>query len=190
MFVFTISQVAVIVERHPWSFEAIAQASVELIVIYWMYGGFAWLTNTLGTATTRQRIVLLAGMAAFLVVSLAVPGAFGRDDLAFGVAYLVLNLVHLGGFLLRGSATFAAMVRLGGTNVLAALLIVAAGFTSAAARWPLWIAAVLIQILAGAADEHAGQFRAERRAFRRAARLDDHHRPRRIAGRRRARRAG
>ena len=30
------------------------------------------------------------------------------------IAYLMLNLVHLGGFLLRGSATFAAMLRLGG----------------------------------------------------------------------------
>ena len=59
----------------------------------------------------------------------------------------MLNLVHLGGFLLRGSATFAAMLRLGGTNVLAALLILAAGFTSGSARWPLWIAALLIQIL-------------------------------------------
>ncbi len=158
VFVFTISQVAVIVELHPWSFAAIAQAAVELVVIYWMYGGFAWLTNTLGTASTRQRIVLLAGMAAFLIVSLAVPGAFGGDDLAFGAAYLVLNLVHLGGFLLRGSATFAAMLRLGGTNLVAALLILAAGFTSGSARWALWIAALLIQIVPALLSNTPGNF--------------------------------
>jgi low temperature requirement protein LtrA len=147
VFVFTVSQVAVIVELHPWSFEAIAQAFVELIAIYWMYGGFAWLTNTFGSAGIRLRIVLLSAMAAFLVVSLAVPRAFGSADLAFGIAYLVLTLVHLTGFWLRGSATFPAMLRLGGTNVIAALLILCASATSGAAHWPFWIVAVLVQIV-------------------------------------------
>ena len=112
-----------------------------------MYGGFAWLTNTLGSSSARQRAVLLAGMAAFFVVSLAVPRAFEQDGVAFGVAYLVLTLVHVAGFLLRGSATFAAMLRIGATNVLAALLILGAGFTHGGWHWPLWIAAVLVQFV-------------------------------------------
>lgn len=147
VFVFTITQVALIVERRPGSVEAIAQAFAELLVIYWMYGGFAWLTNTLGTATIRQRVVLLAGMAAFLVVSLAVPRAFGADGVAFGVAYLVLTVVHLAGFLLRGSTTFPAMVRIGGTNLIAASLILAAGFTHGWWHWPFWLAAIVVQVV-------------------------------------------
>jgi low temperature requirement protein LtrA len=147
VFVFTVTQVARIIEEHPHSVAAVAQAFVELLVIFWMYGGFAWLTNTLGSRSARQRAVLLAGMAAFFVTSLAVPRAFGHDGVAFGIAYLVLNVVHLGGFLLRGSATLRAMLRIGATNLTAAVLILIAGFTDGGWHWPLWLAAVLVQIV-------------------------------------------
>jgi hypothetical protein len=33
-------------------------------------------------------------MASFLVMALAVPQAFGRDALAFGLAYLLVNVIH------------------------------------------------------------------------------------------------
>ena len=38
---------------------------------------------------------MLASMGAMLVVALAVPGAFGDDAVLFGVAYLVVRLLHL-----------------------------------------------------------------------------------------------
>jgi Bacterial low temperature requirement A protein (LtrA) len=119
VFVFTITQVAQIVEHHA-SWPTAAQALVELAVIYWMYGGYAWLTNTLGSRTQRQRVVLLLGMAAFLVVSLAVPRAFGHDGVAFGYAYLLLNVVHLVAFATGGVPGAArAMWLLGSINLLA-----------------------------------------------------------------------
>ena len=90
VFVFTITQIALIVEHHP-SWDSVAQALLVLLVIYWMYGGYAWLTNTVGTGGARQKVVLLLGMAAFLVTSLAVPRAFGPDAIAFGYAYLLLT---------------------------------------------------------------------------------------------------
>jgi low temperature requirement protein LtrA len=46
VFVFTITQIALIIEHEP-SWSSVAQAALELLVIFWMYGGFAWLTNTL-----------------------------------------------------------------------------------------------------------------------------------------------
>ncbi|MDQ6848676.1 MAG: low temperature requirement protein A [Actinomycetota bacterium] len=145
VFVFTITQVALIVEHRP-SWTTTAQAFIELLVIYWMYGGFAWLTNSLRASLPRQRVALLLGMAAFLVVSLAVPRAFEGDGVVFGVAYLALNIVHLVSFLVLGqSTTFAAMLRIGAANLAAAGLILAAGFVHGAAHWPFWIAAVAIQ---------------------------------------------
>lgn len=145
VFVFTITQVTFIVEHHP-SWETAAQALVELTVIYWMYGGFAWLTNALGSKTQRQRTVLLLGMAAFAVVSLAVPDAFGHDGVAFGYAYLLLNVVHLAGFLIGGVPSAAAtMRRLGAVNLSASGLLLAAGYLGGHWHWPLWVAAVLLQ---------------------------------------------
>lgn len=145
VFVFTITQVATIVEREP-SWAAVAQAALELTVIFWMYGGFAWLTNRIGTDAGRQRAVLLLGMAAFLVVSLAVPRAFGDDGVAFGWAYLGLNVVHLVGFVIGDvPAAVRVMVRVGSTNLVAAALVLVAGYAGAPWHWPLWAAAFVVQ---------------------------------------------
>ncbi|MFX8445411.1 low temperature requirement protein A, partial [Acinetobacter baumannii] len=42
------------------------------------------------------RVILLTAMAAMLIASLAVPHAFGRYGLIFGVAYFVVRSLHVG----------------------------------------------------------------------------------------------
>ena len=39
---------------------------------------------------------MLAATGGMLIVSLAAPGAFGRDALIFGVAYSIVRAIHLG----------------------------------------------------------------------------------------------
>ena len=53
------------VVHHP-DLSGIGHAAIELSVLAWMFGGYAWLTNTAGAITTSCRVVLLAGMAGFL----------------------------------------------------------------------------------------------------------------------------
>jgi low temperature requirement protein LtrA len=48
-------------------------------VLWWMYGGYVWLTNARTPSRTPERLLLLLGMAGFLIVGLAIPQAFGRD---------------------------------------------------------------------------------------------------------------
>ena len=147
VFVFTVTQVTSIVEHAP-SWSTVGQALLELLVIYWMYGGFAWFTNTLGASSPRQRTVLLLGLAAFLVVSLSVPRAFGTDAVAFGWAYLLLTVVHLCGFLFGGERALArAILPVAGPNLVAAALIVIAGYAGAPWHWALWGGAVAVQWL-------------------------------------------
>jgi low temperature requirement protein LtrA len=111
-----------------------------------MYGGYAWLTNTVGTEAARLRAVLLLGMAAFFVVSLAVPHAFGRDAVAFAWAYLLLTVIHLAGFLIGGVARAAAAMRnIGPQNLIAAGLILTAAYVGGDWHWWLWSAAVVLQ---------------------------------------------
>jgi low temperature requirement protein LtrA len=158
VFVFTITQLALIVERSP-GWPAVGQAVLELLVIYWMYSGFAWLTNTLGSAASRQQSVLLLGMAAFFIVSLAVPRAFGDDGVAFGYAYLLLTLVHLAGFVFGGVSALARAIRqVAGPNVLAAGLILGAGYAGGPWHWPLWAAAVAVQWLPPIVTGSASRF--------------------------------
>ena len=47
-------------------------------VIWWMYGGYAWLTNAVAPDRRAGACLLLGGMAAYLVLALAIPDAFSR----------------------------------------------------------------------------------------------------------------
>src|SRR5204863_1094981 len=99
-----------------------------LVVIWWMYGGYAWLTNVVAPDRATYQVLLLGGMAAFLVISLAVPTAFGGGGLAFGLAYVVVILVHAGLFTRsQAGASGTAILRVAPLNLVAALAIVAAG---------------------------------------------------------------
>jgi len=48
-------------------------------VPWWMYAGYVWLTNARPPTRTPGRLLLLLGMAGFLIVGLALPRAFGGD---------------------------------------------------------------------------------------------------------------
>jgi len=145
VFVFAVTQLASILVEHP-SWTGTAQGLVELMVVYWMYGGYAWLTNGIGAGSASRRLAVMLGMAAFLVVSLAVPRAFGADALVFGYAYLLLTVLHLGSFVIFSpTVTLRGLGSLAGANLVAAGLVLAAGYVHGAAHWPLWVAAVLVQ---------------------------------------------
>ena len=101
VFVFTVTQVTQVIDHQPDP-AGVAQGVLILVVLFWMYGGFAWLTNAIGTDGTPQRLIVLAGMAALFVCSQAVPQAFGDDGIVIGVGFLVLTLLHLAGFLWLG----------------------------------------------------------------------------------------
>ncbi len=61
-------------------------------VLWWMYGGYAWLTNTRTPDRTPERLLLLLGMAGFLVVGLAIPHGVRAGDGggALGLGYLLV----------------------------------------------------------------------------------------------------
>ncbi|MGH3881409.1 MAG: low temperature requirement protein A [Actinophytocola sp.] len=141
VFVFTITQVAAVLTADP-SAPGLARAVGLLAIIWWMYGGYAWLTNSLDLSRTAPRLLLLTGMAAYFVMSLAVPRFYdeGPYGLILGLAYLVVVTVHLAAFL--GTSGRGAILRLGPINVVAALLVVVAGIVSPPARPWVLLAAV------------------------------------------------
>ncbi len=147
VFVFTITQVSTVVVRSPDG-RGLARAALELAIISWMYGGYAWMTNAVSSERWDRRLLLLLGMAGFFACSLAVPRAFDEDGIVFGVAYLFVNLVHLSGFLLgAGRTPLRAIYRLAPWNLLSAGLVLAAGWARGAADWWLWGGALAVQML-------------------------------------------
>src|SRR5215218_2231749 len=93
VFVFTITQLTSVLFSEP-NGRGLLQVVLMLGVIWWMYGGYAWLTNAVTANTTTRRLLLLGGMGGYFVMSLAVPDAFSGSGLAFGVGYLVVVAVH------------------------------------------------------------------------------------------------
>ncbi len=131
VFVFTLTQLSTLLtgELTPLG---MARALLIFGVLWWMYGGYAWLTNTATPGRPVERLLLLTGMSGFLVVALAIPHAFGRDGVAFGLGYLVVVLVHAGLY----SRANRNIVRVAPFNIASALLVIGAGFLPAPARSP------------------------------------------------------
>ena len=147
VFVFTVTQLTHLID-HANGPDDFVRALVVLVLIWWMYAGYAWLTNGVG-ASRPMRVVLIAGAAGFLVISQAIPKSFGEDTLAFGLAYLFVVALHLAAFALQGGPGIGrAVVRLAPFNVVAALLTVLAAFLPTQWRLALFAAAAALFILA------------------------------------------
>ncbi|KQV06964.1 low temperature requirement protein A [Leifsonia sp. Root112D2] len=144
VFVFTITQVTEVVV-HPGGWVGVGQAALTLAIVYWMYDGFAWLTNQAGGSGTVLRLGLVVAMIAFLLLAVAIPQALGERALLFGVAYLVIVLLHSG--LFGAAATrqaSRAILRVMPFNVGGALVLVAAAFVPEPWRWAMFLLAVAV----------------------------------------------
>ncbi len=147
VFVFTITQVSDLILHAQNPYE-IARAFLVLTIIWWMYGGYAWLTNNVGTTQPLNRCLVLTAMAGFLVMALAVPQAFGRDGLAFGLAYLLVNVIHTALFTRApDKASAQAIWRIAPFNIGTALLVVIAGLIAPAWNWLIWVGAVAVLVV-------------------------------------------
>ena len=77
VFVFTITQLATtLYDDLGWA--TFGNVVLILFVVWWMYSGYAWLTNAVAPDSTTRRTLLLTGMAGFLVMALTIPEAFGE----------------------------------------------------------------------------------------------------------------
>jgi len=158
VFAFTLTQLAALLADHL-SLSGVAQVLLVFGVLWWMYGGYAWLTNTRTPERTTERLLLLAGMAGFLVVGLAIPHGFATagftpGGLTLGLGYLVVVLVH--------STLYYRVnrniVRIAPINIASALLVILAGVVGGLAAYPLWAAALAIQVLSPLVIRLAGRF--------------------------------
>jgi low temperature requirement protein LtrA len=118
-------------------------------LLWWMYGAYAWLTNSRPPVHTAERLLLLVGMAGFLIIGLAIPRGFGRYGVVLGLGYLVVVLVHA----VLYYRVNANILRVAPFNVASALLVTLAGLppgqhdgTISPAGYGLWVAALAVQL--------------------------------------------
>jgi low temperature requirement protein LtrA len=144
VFVFTITQLTAVL-LHDLTPHGLFGVVLILLLVWWMYSGYAWLTNAVVPDRPSRRLPLLGGMAAFLVLSLAIPDAFHGGALAFALAYLAVVLVHL--WLYTRSqrrAEVLAILRIGAINLVAPALLVVGALAHGGWQYALWAAACVL----------------------------------------------
>jgi low temperature requirement protein LtrA len=147
VFVFTITQLTAVLVHRPTA-EGLLHVSLMLVVIWWMYGGYAWLTNVVAPDRVLYQLLLLGGMSAFLVVSLAIPTAFAGGGVAFGLAYFFVVLIHAGLFTRsQVGESGLAILKVAPLNLAAALMITAGGILGGTGRAVLWGLAMAVIVL-------------------------------------------
>jgi low temperature requirement protein LtrA len=150
VFVFTITQLTgVLVEGGDAA--AIAQVVVMFLLIWWMYDGYAWLTNSISTDRLRFRLLLIGGMGGFLIIALAVPDAYDGAGLAFGIGYLAVVLLHASMYVRGASLSeVEAILRIVPFNLAAAALVLAGGGLGGSVQWAMWsLGGVLLWVTPG-----------------------------------------
>jgi low temperature requirement protein LtrA len=171
VFVFAITQVTTLLSERP-TWDGLLQGLAVLALLWWAWSSYAWLTNSVDPEHGPARLAVFGAMGAFMIVALAVPGAFGADALVFALAYATVRVLHLVLYLLAARdepALRGAIVRLARPAVVASALILLAAVIGDGARAPLWGTALLADwaglALTGVAGwrVHAGHF-AERHA--------------------------
>jgi low temperature requirement protein LtrA len=159
VFAFTLTQLSALLDGNGMAAASIVQVLLVFGVLWWMYGGYAWLTNTRTPDRTPERLLLLVGMAGFLVVGLAIRNGFGdsrsaASGLWLGLGYLTVVCVH-GGLYYRVNRNIIRIVPI---NLSSALLVLVAGLTSGLAAYLLWTAALAIQVLSPLVVRVGGRF--------------------------------
>jgi low temperature requirement protein LtrA len=146
VFVFAITQVTSLLADDPtWS--GVLRGMLVLAALWWAWAGYSWLTSTMDVDEGGVRLAMLASMGAMLVVALAVPNAFGDDAVLFGVAYLLVRLLHvvLYAIVSRDDPDLSgAVLRFAPTAILGASLLILAGFLEGDQRIAVWAVALAI----------------------------------------------
>ena len=146
VFVFGFTQVTTVLSNNP-TWNGLGHGLLILAALWWAWASYAWLTNTVDPGVGAVWGAVLVAMGAMFVAALAVPDAFGPHGVAFGVAFLIVNVMWLTLYALaaRGDRDLLrAILRVAPWSLTGAALIILAGFVDGGAKTLLWLAAIVV----------------------------------------------
>jgi low temperature requirement protein LtrA len=150
VYVFAVTQLTRFLgENLTW--QGALHAVVLLCAVWWAWMYTAWVTNWLHPDVRAVRVVLLGVMLASLVVSAALPEAFGERGLIFAVTYVVLQWGRTGFVLFavrRDPGLLVNFQRIMAWLLLSGACWLVGGFTGGTARDALFAAAVFVDFAA------------------------------------------
>ncbi len=153
VFVFAITQLSHLLLDHL-SVRGAAQTLFLLLTVWWGWNYTTWATNFIDPDSPLVRLMLLVIMLASLLMSVAIPDAFGERAPLFAISYVALQVIR-NGFVTwatpRGSAaerTFSGILY---WSLASGGLFVIGAFLPAPARAVVWVAALALDYAGPAA---------------------------------------
>ena len=127
------------------------QVLLLFLAVWWVWVFTSWVTNWLDPERPLVRLLLLALMFAGLLLSIALPEAFGARGLLFAGAYVFMQvgrtLFMLWALGDAAPANTRNFQRITVWLVMSGALWLAGGWLDGQWRWMLWIAALMLEYL-------------------------------------------
>ena len=148
VFVLGITQCTALMS-HNQTWEGLVQGLLVLGVLWWAWVGYAWLTSVIDPEAEEVRLVIFVAMAALLIVSLAIPEAFGDLAIVFALAIGVFRAAHIALFWLAGADDEdlqRSVVGLAASTAIAVGLLCLASLFDGVAQGALWALAIFLDM--------------------------------------------
>ena len=153
VFVLTIVQLSHTLAAH-YSLLGLVEAALLMLAVWWVWIYTTWVTNWLDPEKAPVRLLLFVLMFLGLMLSIAIPTAFGAGGLLFALAYAAMQVG-------RSAFTAFAMrrdwpdnsrnfMRITAWTLLSAAFWLAGAFTGHEARLALWLVALGIEYVSPA----------------------------------------
>lgn len=147
VYVFAITQLSHFLLEHP-SVGGALQTLFLLLVVWWAWMYTTWATNWLDPASVPVRLMLISVMLASLVMSVAIPEAFGERGLMFALAYVAIQVgrtAFIAAAFGSGTALGRNFRRILAWFLVSSIFWVAGGVVGDEARYVLWILALALE---------------------------------------------
>ncbi len=148
VFVLAITQCTALMAQDP-TWAGIGRGLVVLGLLWWSWVGYAWLTSVVDPEEGPVRLVVFAAMAALLVTSLCVPGAFGDLGLVFAISYGAVRAAHIALFVLASRDDVGlrhSVVGLAASTAVGVGVLIVGALLDGDARTAVWAVALVLDM--------------------------------------------
>jgi len=153
VFVFAVTQLSHSLVHHL-SLEGLAQTTLLMMAVWWVWIDTSWCTNWLDPERTPVRLLLFALMLGGLVLSSSIPQAFSTRRQAFAFAYASIQvsrcLFMLWALRRTSPGNFRNFQRITVWRALASAIWIAGAFADGGTRLMVWTVALLLETAAPA----------------------------------------
>ncbi len=149
VFVLALTQCTALMAHEP-TWQGVLKGMLVLGVLWWSWCGYAWLTSVIDPEQGSVRLAMLLAMAALLVASLSVRGAFGDAALLFACAYAVVRGAHILLFVIASREDpqlRRSVLSLAGSTAIGVGLLVIAAFAHDGLQIALWALALSLDMI-------------------------------------------